>query len=195
MRQRLLLSIAFIMGLSLPELGCKDALSIGEGMSCGSVCAQRRVRPGSMKHTDSEIAEVTKEKEIKVAAISNGAYFAGDLYYTESGKRMQIGEIRLHIYAKTYRFEMDLTSHQLRTVIRDIFGNEIGTTSTKMGEDIDLKGKYAVLEQAGKRYLRLYDDSKEEVYTDLDLGNASGSILKLNLGDVLISTLNCTTCD
>lgn len=149
--------------------------------------AQRRGRPGSMRHTEAEAQQATKKTVVKAKYIHDGVTFKGQLLMVGEAGALKMGDVSIAFSGGKYRFifdSADLKMKKLRSSTRDerikegISEYEYNNSYEykQMMEDIDYRGKYAVVEQYGKYTLYLYDgDNTDRTFMKAELSGADAT--------------------
>lgn len=132
-----------------------------------SAYAQRRSRPGSMAHNESEVAAALKETKVKATYIHDNAKFAGKASVTNGGASLKIANVTLtfangkyHLTIVTDKFlTRDVKSKEdLRREGMTEWEYDHSWEKTKVANDCDFVGKYEVVKKGVVNWLILYDD-------------------------------------
>lgn len=148
--------------------------------------AQRRKRPGSMKHGANEATEFYSETKATAKYIKAGAVYTGTIYVNlGTGNPLPMGKATLRIKAGgKYSINFDFT--EMRTTNRPEYGNimdlktgevrwgRIDNNRVKLGEDFSQSGSYSVISKEAKKFLELKDE-KGAVMEKVPLDDADGS--------------------
>lgn len=156
--------------------------------------AQRRARPGSMKHADTEVKDAMKKTKVQATYIHDGARFTGPVYMTGGAGAIKIGEAALSFKAGKYyinytagEFAMRDASTRDERIKKGIseYQYEHSWKDEKLGQDFAYSGKYEVMEQYGDIHLILYDGATDKVFAKIPLESAKASSFELYEEDFL----------
>lgn len=118
--------------------------------------AQRRSRPGSMKHNQTEYDNTVREDPVKCNYVSNGHRFYGPVYvYTGGDGRIKIGNSSLTFSGGKYTLRF--TSDKVKT--RD--HGKVRWKYEKVLNDFEQTGKYATYQKFGEIYLGIYIEDED----------------------------------
>lgn len=121
-----------------------------------SAAGQRRSRPGSMKHTQTEYENTTREQPVACNYVSNGHRFYGPVYvYTGGDGKIKIGNSSISFSGGNYTLRF--TSDKVKT--RD--HGKVRWRYKKVLNDIEQTGKYETFQKYGDTFLRIYMDDEE----------------------------------
>lgn len=160
-------------------------LSILLFMATISAPAQRRARPGSMRHTQAEMTEAQKKTTVKGRYICDGSRFKGQVLITGDAGGIKVGDAVITFSAGRYNFDFTSGELSMRTSytkderikkgISD-YAYENSWKKEKIGEDFYSKGKYAIIKQYDKVTLYLYSgDDTNTVFATIPLEDANAS--------------------
>lgn len=143
--------------------------------------AQRRQRPDSMKHTESEIENKRKEEIVNCTYIKNGNTFSGDVYATGEAGYIKIGTSSIRFSNGHYK--LTFTSGEFK--VRDVQTPKDRWKfnpwrSEKIFNDFTQSGKFATFKKNGRIYLRLYDGETSDYITDIPLENIGANSFVLD---------------
>lgn len=159
--------------------------------------AQRRSRPGSMKHSASEVENKKKIVNLKCKYIKDGAVFQGPVYMVGDAGGIKIGDAAILFRAGRYILSFDaakfnvrkyaaMTDEQLRQKGISKYEYETSWEKKKLGEDFDYTGKYATIEQYGQKWLILYNGDTEREYAKIPLNSINDNSFELQEDDMLV---------
>ena len=112
--------------------------------------AQRRSRPGSMKHNQTEYENTTREEAVACNYVSNGHHFYGPVYvYAGGDGRIKIGNSSISFAGGKYTLRF--TSDKVKT--RD--PGKVKWKYEKVINDFEQSGKYVTYQKYGEIYLGL----------------------------------------
>lgn len=159
--------------------------------------AQRRTRPGSMKHTQTEVTNVQKVKNLSCKYIRDGATFEGPIYMIGEAGGIKIGDGAIIFSHGKYKLTFDAQKFKIKkhAVMTDEERARRGITKyeydnsweyKKLGEDFEYGGKYATIEQYGKKWLILYDGDSDDIYAKIPLQSTADKSFELCEDDMLI---------
>ena len=158
--------------------------------------AQRRARPGSMKHTQAEVVEKQKVTTLSSKSIRDGAVFFGPVYMTGDNGAIKIGDAIIEFDGGRYKINFDAAKFKIRKYptmtekqrlqqgISDYEYNK--WEYKKLGEDFKYGGKYTVMQQYGKTWLILYNGNSNDVYAKIPLNSPDDKSFELNEDDMLV---------
>lgn len=147
------------------------------GMIAALECeAQRRARPGSMKHTEQEYKGVAESKAVKCTYVSNGHTFSGDAYVYEGGSgRIKIGTSTLSFAGGKYILKFKSDYFRTRPNENKRWRSE------KLLNDFTQTGKYETFKKFDTLYLRLYEPGSDTAYmTDIPLSGVDAKKIEMN---------------
>ena len=145
------------------------------------VMAQRRSRPGSMKHTQTEIDNHRKETPATATYIRNNAYFEGPISYMGT----KTGTGGLMFINGRYIFSFDAAKFKTRTANSDDWRKRLWGYE-KISEDFEHSGKYKVIKQYGEIALILYDKDSDNIFAKIPLSSADTKTLEIDQDGFLI---------
>lgn len=122
-----------------------------------SSSAQRRARPGSMKHSESEVINKQKIKQVHCKYIKDGSVFEGAIYRTGDLGGVKIGDAFIAFTGGEYMFSFSAEKFKMKN-------NKYYNVweYKKLMDDFDYSGKYSTFEQYGQIWLVLYNEDNEE---------------------------------
>lgn len=130
--------------------------------------AQRRQKPGSMKHTNEEVENVIKETAITCRYISNNHTFYSEVGYGPGGVRpMKIGTATMVL--KNGKYILSFKSITVKTTSNSWDVPRNHWWKENMLNNFTMTGKFETFERGGKSYLRLYDDETGSKFPDIEL--------------------------
>lgn len=120
--------------------------------------AQRRSRPGSFKHTDSDVENVYKKEPVKCTYIKDGAKFYGELYYVSdnAAAKMIMGTATLTLTGGKYKMKFDATKYK----------SDHPWRYEKIANDFIAEGRYLTYKQNGKIYIHMEDKEGGVLWKD-----------------------------
>lgn len=159
--------------------------------------AQRRQRPGSMKHSAAEVKAVQTETKIKCKYVRDGAVFEGPAYRTGSLGGVKIGDCviffrggryALSFNAEKFKFKKHAVMSDAERARKGIskYEYENSFEYKKLGEDFDYSGKYTTVEQYHEQWLILYDGDSKDIFAKIPMNGADAQTLELNEDNFLI---------
>ncbi len=161
------------------------------------VDAQRRSRPGSMKHTETEVKAVQSEKKIACKYVHDGTVFEGSVYRTGTLGAVKIYDCVMFLRGGKYALSFDATKFQFKkyATMSDAerarkgipkYEYENSFESKKLGEDFEYSGRYTTIEQYHQKWLILYDGDSKDVFAKIPLDSTDDKTLKFNEDGFLI---------
>ncbi len=170
-----------LCGLSLPK----------------DLSAQRRVRPGAMKHTEAEVANKRKVTNLSCKYIRDGSIFEGPVYMTGDAGGIKIGEGAIIFSNGKYKLSFDaqkfkikkypvMTDKQLLEKGISKYEYENSWEYKKLGEDFEYGGKYTTIEQYGQKWLILYNGNSESVFAKIPINSINDNSFELEEDDMLV---------
>lgn len=161
------------------KLCCLSLLLISVMCQMSDAEAQRRQRPGSMRHDQKEFTEQSKTEKVSCTYVSAGHTFVGDAYVYNSGAGIKIGKVTLTFKAGKYTLSFDGERFK---VIRPKKRNRY----EKVLNDFSMSGKYETFKKYDKIYLRLYEEGSDTRYmTDIPLEGKDSKYFELNEDELL----------
>lgn len=159
--------------------------------------AQRRARPGSMKHTQTEVTEKQKVTNLSCKYIRDGSIFEGPIYMTGEAGGIKIGEGVIIFTNGKYHLSFDAQKFKIKKypVMTDEerlrrgiskYEYENSWEYKKLGEDFEYGGKYATIEQYGQKWLILYNADSDAVYAKIPLKSTADKSFELEEDDMLV---------
>ncbi len=159
--------------------------------------AQRRARPGSMKHSEAEVTEKKKVTKLSCRYIKDGSIFEGPVYMTGEAGGIKIGDAAIIFRAGKYHLSFDAAKFKIKKypVMTDeeLFRRGISKHTyensweyKKLGEDFEYGGKYATIEQYGDKWLILYQGDTDNVYAKIPIESVADDSFELNEDDMLV---------
>lgn len=143
--------------------------------------AQRRQRPGSMKHTESEIENKRREEPVKCTHVRNGNTFTGNVYATGEAGYIKIGYSSIKFANGHYTIQFTGDRFKVRDVPTP---RERGRFNPWRREEIfnnfTQSGKFETFKKNGRIFLRLYDGDTPDYITDIPLENTGVSFFALD---------------
>ena len=139
-----------------------------------SINAQRRSRPGSLKHTDQDVENVYKQEPVTCTYIKNGATFYGELYYLSdnSSNKMKMGTATLTLNNGKYKLKFEATKYKTRDALPpDQKWKYNPWRYEKLANDFISEGKFITYKRNGKIYIRLEDDEGGILWKDSEIEN------------------------
>lgn len=149
-----------------------------------AVMAQRRARPGSMKHTEAEIQEVQKKTKVSARYIKDNSRFAGPVKAGGDGAFIKVGDSHLYFEGGRYIFSFEAGEFSMRDAKTKYDLQREGITqyeydhswkNEKIGQDFSASGKYEIVNQYGTTNLILYVGDTDEVFTKIPLEDPDAS--------------------
>lgn len=157
------ISLLYILGVLLSPIG---------------ISAQRRARPGSMRHTEEEIREVQKKTKVSAKYIHDNSRFAGPVKAENGGACIKIGNSHLYFNQGRYVFGFEAAEFNMRDAKTKYDLKREGITqyeydhswkNEKIGNDFSVSGKYEIVHQYDTTNLVLYVGDTDEVFTKIPL--------------------------
>lgn len=158
--------------------------------------AQRRGRPGSMKHSEAEARAKQEISRLSCKYIRDGATFEGPIYMTGDAGEIKIGNAVIAFTGGRYMLSFDAQKFKLRKhasmtekerLEKGITKRQYDTwENKKIGQDFEHKGKYATIEQYSKKWLILYDGDTQNIYAKIPIGSVNDSSFELMEDDILL---------
>lgn len=125
------------------------------------ISAQRRSRPGSVKHTEQEAIEIMKKTKVNGKYIRDGSTFRGDIYLTGDAGAIKIGTATITFSKGEYKLSFRNAKFKVQD---DKYKNRMRWQ--KIGEDFSYGGEYEVMEQLDKTWLILYESTAANETSD-----------------------------
>ena len=133
--------------------------------------AQKRSRPGTMKHSESEVKKALEGEPVKCTYVSSGHTFKGDVYYYgDTGARMKIGSASIVFSANHYSINFEAAKFEMRD------GTYKGQKykynpwrMEKLANDFIQEGKYETFKKGQKIYLRLFYEDTNNYMGDFNI--------------------------
>ena len=169
-----------------------------------SASAQRRGRPGSMKHTEAEVlqkqAEVRRQQggvKISCKYIANGHIFEGPVYMTGDAGAIKIGDAAIIFTGGNYKLSFDAAKFKIKKypsmtdaerARRGIskYEYENSWEYKELGQDFEYGGKYATIEQGSGKWLVLYNGDSENVFAKIPISGVNANSFELNEDGMLV---------
>lgn len=137
--------------------------------------AQKRSRPGSMKHNESEIKAALEGEPVKCTYVSSGHTFKGNVYFSGgSDARMKVGSATISFSGNHYTLSFKAAKFEMRD------GTYSGDKhrynpwrQEKLANDFTQQGKYETFKKGGKVYLRLFYEDTLNYMDDFPLDGIS----------------------
>ncbi len=159
--------------------------------------AQRRARPGSMRHSEAEIAARMKVTKLSCRYIKDGATFEGPIYMTGEVGGIKIGDAIITFSKGHYLLSFDaakfkvkkhsyMTDEERRRKGISQYEYENAWEHKKLGQDFDYGGKYATIEQYGSKWLILYQGDSDSIYAKIPINSISDSSFELSEDDIYV---------
>ena len=159
--------------------------------------AQRRGRPGSMRHSEAEARAKQEITRLSCKYIRDGVAFSGPIYMTGDAGGIKIGDAIIAFTGGRYMLSFDAAKFKIKkhAVMTDEERLRKGITkydydnsweNKKLGEDFEYGGKYATIEQYGQKWLILYDGDTENIYAKIPIGSVDDDSFELAEDDMLI---------
>lgn len=143
--------------------------------------AQRRQRPGSMKHSEEDVENMRRMDPVKCTYIKNGSSFKGDVYATGLAGRIKIGTSTLTLSNGHYTLNFKAGKFETRDVLRPQEKGRFNPwRKEKLMNDFVQKGKFSTFKKAGQTYLRLYVGDSDDYITDVPLSSADVKNFKID---------------
>lgn len=135
--------------------------------------AQRRQRPGSMKHTEADVENARRIDIVKCKYITDGGKFNSKVYATGGAGRIFLGDAILTFSNGHYQLSFTSTKMEVRDALPPQERHRFNPwRKEKVTNDFTQSGKYMTFKKAGQIYLRLYDGDTENYITDIPLSSA-----------------------
>lgn len=132
--------------------------------------AQRRQRPGSMKHSEEDVENMRRMDPVKCTYLKNGASFRGDVYATGLSGRIKIGTSTITFSNNHYSMNFNASKFETRDVLPPQEKGRFNPwRKEKVMNDFVQKGKFSTFKKAGQIYLRIYDGDTDNYITDIPL--------------------------
>lgn len=144
------------------------------------IAGQRRERPGSMRHTDQDVANMRKMEIVVCKYVSEGHVFGSEVYVTGMSGRIKIGSADLILSGNNYSLEFDADKFDMRDVLAPQDKWKFNPwRKEKLANDFVQTGRYETFKKASTVYLRLYDGNTDNYLTDIPLGSADTQSFKI----------------
>lgn len=130
--------------------------------------AQRRQRPDSMIHTESDVVKARQTETVRCTYAKDGNTFVGTAWQVGLAGKMKIGTLVMTLNKGHYNLKF--TSAQV--TVRDANPIHKGPNpwrKEKLGNDFIQEGKYETFKKRGQIYLRLYDGDTNQYISDIPL--------------------------
>ncbi len=166
--------------------------------------AQRRGRPGAMKHTETEVRnkqeELRRKKEgikIKCKYICDGHIFEGPVYVVGTLGGVQAGDAAIIFKNGKFKLSFDAAKFKIKKYplytekeraqrgISD-YEYEHSWEYKKLGEDFEYGGKYATIEQENRKWLMLYNGDTDTVYAKIPIKDVNDNSFELEEDGMLV---------
>lgn len=132
--------------------------------------AQKRQRPGNMRHTDKEVQNMRKMDPVKCTYVSDNHVFYGDVYATGPAGRIKMGTSTLTLKGGKYTISFTSAKFEMRDVqAPQDKGKYNPWRKEKLYNDFTQSGNYTTFKKAGTLYLRLHDGNSSNYLTDVPL--------------------------
>ncbi|MBD5189288.1 MAG: hypothetical protein HDS95_03315 [Bacteroidales bacterium] len=169
-----------------------------------STDAQRRGRPGSMKHTETEVlqkqAEVRRQQEgtkISCRYICNGHIFEGPVYRTGAAGGIKIGDAAIIFSGGKYKLSFDAAKFKIKKypVMTDAelarrgiskYEYENSWEYKELGQDFEYGGKFDTLEQGGGKWLVLYNGDTDNIFAKILISGVNADSFELDEDEMLV---------
>lgn len=143
--------------------------------------AQRRQRPGSMKHTEADVENARKIDIVNCKYITDGGKFNSKVYATEGSGRIFLGDAVLTFNNNHYQLSFTSTKMEVRDVLTPQEKHKYNPwRQEKVFNDFTQSGKYLTFKKNSQIYLRLYDGDTDNYLSDIPLSGADASSFNLN---------------
>lgn len=137
-------------------------------MICHDSQAQRRQKPGTMKHSDQEVVNAITEKAVNCQYISNNHTFYSEVGYGPDGTRpMKIGTATMVF--KNGKYSLSFKSIKVKTTSNSWNVPRNHWWKESMFNNFTITGKFETFEKGGVTYLRLFDGESGETFHDVKL--------------------------
>ena len=139
---------------------------------CDPAYAQKRARPGGLKHTDKDVENVYKEVPVICKYIRNGATFRGEVYYlsSTSSAKMKMGDATLTFKNGKYRLKFDASKYQTRDALPPDQKHKYNPwRNEKVANDFIAEGKFSTYKRNDKIYIRMEDDDGGVLWKDSEI--------------------------
>lgn len=155
------------------------------------ICAQRRQRPDSMRHTEADVANARKTETVKCTYVRDGKSFYADAWAVGAAGKMKIGTVVLSFNKGHYRLNFTATEVYTRETVPMWERPKYNPWRLeKLGNDFVQRGRYETFSKFGRLYLRLYDGDSNRYITDIPLNNKDTSRFTLFEEDWLMEFIN-----
>lgn len=162
-----------------------------------SADAQRRSRPGAMKHTQAEVTNKQKITKLNCRYIKDGSVFEGPIYMTGDAGGIKIGDAVIAFYGGKFMLSFEAAKFNVKKYAymtpeerhrRGISEYEYRNAweHKKLGEDFDYEGRYSTIEQYGQKWLILYNGDTDNVYAKIPLNSINDQSFELDEDDMLV---------
>lgn len=144
------------------------------------VSAQRRARPGSMHHTETEIKEVQKKTKVTAKYIRDNSRFAGPVKVENGSSFIKVGNSHIYFKQGHYTFGFEAAEFSMRDAKTKFdlerehitqYEYDHSWNNEKIGKDFSASGKYEIIHQYDTTNLILYVGDTDEVFTKIPLAD------------------------
>lgn len=142
--------------------------------------AQRRQRPGSMKHTEADVENARKIDVVQCKYITDGERFNSKVYATGGTGGIFLGNAVLTFSKSHYTLSFTSTKMNVRDVLPPGEHRYNPWRKEKVLNDFTQTGQYMTFKKSGKIYLRLFDGDSDNYITDVLIPNVDASSFKID---------------
>ena len=152
--------------------------------SSNDAMAQRRTRPGAMKHTQQEVENALKVTKESAKYIRDGSTFVGDIFMVGDVGGVKLGTAIIEFSNGKYKFSF--TNEKFNVQEKTKSGIKYWKKE-KLGEDFSAGGKYEVIERHGNYYLYLYQpENPDEAGDKIPLNSKDAKEFELAQDNMLM---------
>ena len=142
--------------------------------SAGITWAQRRQRPDSMKHTETDVENARKTETVKCTYVKDGKTFSAIAWAVGMSGKMKIGDVVLSFSKGLYKLFFTATEVYMKESIPKWEQPRYNPWRLeKLGNDFVQEGRYETFRKSGKLFLRLYYGDSNGYITDIPLDGAN----------------------
>lgn len=142
--------------------------------------AQRRQRPGAMKHTEADVENARRIDIVKCKYITDGGRFNSKVYATGGAGRIFLGDAVLTFDKGHYLLSFTSTKMEVRDALPQDKQRYNPWRKEKVTNDFTQSGKYITFKKSNQIYLRLYDGDTDNFITDIPLPGLDASSFDLD---------------
>ena len=141
-----------------------------------SVCAQRRQRPDSMKHSEADVKNARKTDPVKCTYVRDGKSFSAVAWAVGMAGKMKIGDVTLKFSKGHYRLDFSAAEVYMKESVPKWEQPRYNPWKLeKLGNDFVQEGRYETFSKSGKLYLRLYYGDSNGYISDIPLDSSDAT--------------------